>query len=374
MSLKATVAELHQEVLSIPRSEETHAPQTTCRASCHNPWKRRSRQTWEASRDKHRRDVPSHPPLSGLCALTASSFRAPTTPDQRLAMGLAWKERSKNTWLASKQAHRKSPVISLTPATPMTMSTMSTMSTTPTSTYREDLIAFYTCHNPSKVDAVETTLSKYKGRETEMFARLKAKYGVNAVPLAQLSRKWITHAGQPTVFMDLAIAQQPLGRIVIRCCDVVTPLTTANFIQLCTGLNAAKLSYQHSTFHRVIKHFMVQGGDITKGDGTGGASIYYKTPHGNAWGKFKDESFTYTHDDVGRVSMANSGPHSNSSQFFITTSASLPQLDQKHVVFGEVLEGMDLIDRLQHVQTHATTSCPLEAVTITHCGALFNVP
>ncbi|RKP02356.1 hypothetical protein CXG81DRAFT_10868 [Caulochytrium protostelioides] len=135
------------------------------------------------------------------------------------------------------------------------------------------------------------------------------------------------------------------------------PRTTANFEALCT--HAQGYGYRGSTFHRVIPDFMLQGGDITRGDGTGGRSIY-----GDA---FDDENFDLSHDVAGKLSMANAGPNTQSSQFFVTT-VPCPWLDGKHVVFGQVLEGLDHIMTLQRVPT--TDDKPDVDVVITDCSIL----
>lgn len=166
----------------------------------------------------------------------------------------------------------------------------------------------------------------------------------------------------PQVYFDISIGKQPLGRVTMELFAEVLPKTAENFRCLCTGERGTspsgnKLHYKGSTFHRIISGFMAQGGDFTAGDGTGGESIY--------GAKFADESFYFNHNSAGLLSMANSGPHTNGSQFFITFRDT-PHLDGRHVVFGKVISGMDLLKELEHVPT--INDRPKHPVVISDCG------
>lgn len=184
------------------------------------------------------------------------------------------------------------------------------------------------------------------------------------IRLGIITKFTFTEPGMSKVFFDITIGGDLAGRIVMELFDDVTPKTAENFRALCTGEKgmgkAGKpLHFKGSAFHRVITDFMAQGGDFTRGNGTGGESIYGE--------KFADENFTLKHDRPGLLSMANAGPNTNGSQFFLTF-VPCPWLDGKHVVFGEVVEGGELLKTLEANGSQGGTT--KKAIVISDCGEI----
>ena len=166
------------------------------------------------------------------------------------------------------------------------------------------------------------------------------------------------------VYFDIEIEGKSAGRIVFGLFGETVPKTAENFRALCTGEkgvgNQGKpLTYKGSAFHRIIPGFMAQGGDFTSGDGRGGESIY--------GARFNDENFKLKHSKPYLLSMANAGPNTNGSQFFITFKET-PWLDGRHTVFGEVLEGQDVVLALEQIGTGSGT--PKQRAVIVDSGEL----
>eukprot|EP01104_Vermistella_antarctica_P019106 TRINITY_DN7332_c0_g1_i1.p2 TRINITY_DN7332_c0_g1~~TRINITY_DN7332_c0_g1_i1.p2 ORF type:complete len:172 (-),score=50.92 TRINITY_DN7332_c0_g1_i1:172-687(-) len=169
---------------------------------------------------------------------------------------------------------------------------------------------------------------------------------------------------RPRVFFDLEIGGRAAGRVEFELYSDVTPRTAENFRALCTGekgtgRSGKPLHYKGSSFHRVISNFMCQGGDFTRGNGTGGESIYGE--------KFADENFKLKHTKPGLLSMANAGPNTNGSQFFITTVVT-SWLDGKHCVFGEVSKGMEVIRECE--ANGSQSGATKKKIVVANCGQL----
>ena len=171
---------------------------------------------------------------------------------------------------------------------------------------------------------------------------------------------------QVRCFFDISISDIRVGRVVFQLYKDAAPKTVENFRSLCTGeagigkTTEKPLHYQGSVFHRVVKNFMIQGGDFVNGNGTGGESIF--------GGTFEDENFKLRHDAPGLLSMANSGKDTNGCQFFITC-AKCDFLDKKHVVFGRVIDGLLVMRKIENVPTGPNNK-PKISVIISQCGQM----
>lgn len=233
---------------------------------------------------------------------------------------------------------------------------------------------FFGAKNQEALDKwAEGQRTTYKDAESEKGKKLHEKYASEGDLEASISdmfkKKTDTLLNKaaccPRVFFDINIGDESAGRIVMLLRGDVVPKTVENFRKLCIGFvetegdSIEPVGYKNSIFHRVIPNFMCQGGDFTAHNGTGGRSIYGE--------KFEDENFDLEHTGEGVLSMANCGPGTNGSQFFLCTTKT-SHLDAKHVVFGKVVEGMDVVKKVEAVgSSDGATS---KTVTVVDCGEL----
>lgn len=231
---------------------------------------------------------------------------------------------------------------------------------------KSDLMAAYKLDPENK--PVKAELKKLKTALAQSKQKEKATFGgwANKVSMYNdMPDNVVIHAGDnPKVFFDMTIGGEAAGRIVMELYADTVPKTAENFRCLCTGEKGVgkkglPLHYKGSLFHRCIKGFMLQGGDFTEGNGTGGESIFGV--------KFNDENFKIKHTGPMLLSMANSGPNTNGSQFFITCEET-SHLDGKHVVFGRVIEGEDVVRTIENLPT--TQDRPDQDCVIADCGQL----
>lgn len=185
-------------------------------------------------------------------------------------------------------------------------------------------------------------------------------YDDKQIPSKPIAVPTTINPENPQVFLDIKIGDKEPKRVELELFKDKVPKTVENFRCLCTGEKGGNLHYKGSIFHRVIKDFMIQGGDYENSNGTGGRSIYGE--------KFEDENFFYAHSREGLLCMANAGPNTNGSQFFITLKDT-PWLDGKHVVFGKVIKGMEVVKEVEAVETDPQDK-PKSPVVIADCGEI----
>jgi len=234
---------------------------------------------------------------------------------------------------------------------------------------KSDLMAAYKIDNANK--DIRRALSQLKTAAAESKKKEKAAFGGLFGKVSMYDDKTSVvdpnSPDNPFVFFQIMHGETDLGRVIMQLYKNIVPKTAENFRCLVTGekgtgASGKSLHFKGCKFHRVIKDFMIQGGDFTAGNGTGGESIYGE--------KFADENFKIKHTEGGLLSMANAGPGTNGSQFFIT-SRETPHLDNKHVVFGRVVEGMDIVRKIEDVEKGANDA-PVVDIIISECGEMPN--
>jgi len=235
---------------------------------------------------------------------------------------------------------------------------------------KTDLMCAYNLDKTNK--DVRRALAQLKDAMTSSKQKEKAAYSGMFSKVSMYTDKEDTiypnsNGDNPHVYFTIKQGDSELGRVIMQLYADITPKTAENFRALCTGekgntKSGKPLHFKGCAFHRVIKDFMIQGGDFTNGDGTGGESIYGE--------RFNDENFKIKHTEGGLLSQANAGPNTNGSQFFITSRAT-PHLDGKHVVFGKVVEGMEIVRVIEDVDK-GDNDRPKEDVVIEDCGLMPN--
>lgn len=240
-----------------------------------------------------------------------------------------------------------------------------------TAQVREQIVHLYKVHNPSKLPDVDSLLRKYAGREDELLQRLQQKYvaSQNPFPLPPAPGGG-DNKNNSRCYLEFS--SNPGRPVLVELFSREVPVTSENFRRLC--LRPPGQGYRQSMVHRIVPGMCIQMGDYTRGDGTGGRSVYepgQRLPNGvgvDLWGNFEDEKPFMRHSEAGLLSMANSGPNRNGSQFFITLKP-LPHLDGKHVVFGRITDGMDVVRHIAHNTTVDDKHRPLlHAIRIVDCG------
>ena len=209
----------------------------------------------------------------------------------------------------------------------------------------------YTIINKNSKDSADNNNDDYINDDDEYDEDFNATEETMNI-IDSLHNKLLSKSNQ--VYLDIKIDNKFIGKLIFDLNENIVPKTCENFIELCKNK-----AYKNNKFHRLVNDFCIQGGDITKNNGTGGISIYGHT--------FDDENFKLKHDDIGILSMANSGPNTNNSQFFITFE-SCPFLDGKHVVFGKISSGINILHKINTLKSKQEK--PINDIIISDCGLI----